>query len=583
MLDNATKTRFPSIDKPWLKYYSSDAIYGDLPECTIYEYLMINNEKHPSDIAINYFGRKISYNELFHNIDRTAAAFRKIGVKEKEIVTVALPSIPEALYCVYALNKIGAIANMIHPLAGKDETINYFNEVKSQVVVIFDGAYKAIADSMDKTSAKKVIVASLGDSLPLPLKIVYRLKVKSPELDGNIFEHWKNFINKGEWTGVKQFKKNCHDVAIISHTGGTTGEPKGCMLSDYNVNALCYQLVSAFRYERQGRCLSVLPPFVNYSLVDSMLAMLDIGYTVILLPKYEQDKFCKYIKQYKPNIVLSIPAYWEALLSIPGNTNTDMSCFEQIYYGGEGMSEECERELNELLQKCGSKTTLCKGLGSTEMTAAATQSYPNCNLLGSVGVPLAKTNCKIIDPESYKEKEYFQEGEICFQGPTLMIGYYDREDATNDVIKIHADGLRWLHTGDLGYVNEDGIVFVTGRIKRIIMTKGKDGQVTKMFPDRIEKAIYSNTAVDLCCVIGIPDITRINYPKAIIVLKRGVGKTASTKEEILDTCKALLPEYMIPNEIEFWDELPRTARGKIDYKFLEDKIAKNTVQKSLGQ
>ena len=533
--------------------------------------MLENNKNYPADIAINYLGRKITYKELFENIDKTASAFIKAGVKEKEIVTVALPSIPEALYCVYALNRIGAVANMIHPLAGKEETLNYLNEVKSRVAVIFDGAYATIADDIEKTSVEQVIVASPSDSLPIALKIAYNLKVRKPQL-GRRFVSWKNFIQGGRDTVVNLVKKDCYDMAIISHTGGTTGEPKGCMLSDYNLNALCYQLVCDFEYERQGKCLSVLPPFVNYSLVDSMLAMLDIGYTVIMIPRYEQDKLCKYINDYKPNIILSIPAYWEALLYVSEAQRVDMSCLEQIYYGGEGMSDETEKEIGRILKKNGSNTELCKGLGSTEMTASATQSYPQCNPIGSVGIPLVKTNCKIVTPETYEEVTFLEQGEICFNGPTMMMGYYNNSSATDEVIKIHSDGERWLHTGDLGYVNEDGVVFVTGRIKRIIMTKGNDGQVAKLFPDRIEKAICSNSTVELCCVVGIPNETRINYPKAFIVLKDGITQSDDVRQSIISGCKELLPDYMIPEEIEFRTDLPRTSRGKVDYRALEQEI-----------
>ena len=241
-------TGYPSIDKPWLKYYSEEAINAPLPECTIYEYLMENNRDYPDDIALLYLGRKIKYGELFRQIDRTADAFSALGVKPGEIVTVALPSIPEALYCVYALNKIGAVANMIHPLAGKEETLFYFNEVQSRIAVIFDGAYAAIADDIGKSSVEKVIVASPADSLPVALRVAYKLKVKAPFLDGKVFQSWKAFIREGKNTPVKAVKKDCHEMAIISHTGGTTGEPKGVMCSDLGCNSLMWQLLCNFQF-----------------------------------------------------------------------------------------------------------------------------------------------------------------------------------------------------------------------------------------------------------------------------------------------------------------------------------------------
>ena len=380
---------------------------------------------------------------------------------------------------------------------------------------------------------------------------------------------WSAFIQKGKGIKADKIEKDCHEMALISHTGGTTGEPKGVMCSDYNVNALIYQLVCNFKYNRQGTCLAVLPPFVNYSLIDSMMAMLYIGFKVVLIPKYVPEKFGEYIKKYQPITISSIPAYWEELLKIKNIEKVDMSCFRYIYYGGEAMSVENELAINKLLQTCGTKGQLCKGLGSTEMMAAATQTYEDCNESGSVGVPLVWVNCKTVEPETTDELTYNEQGEICFSGPTLMIGYYNNQEATDEIVKVHADGQRWLHTGDLGYITEDGVVYVTGRIKRIVMTKGDDGNVTKMFPDRIEKVMSKHPAISLCCVVGIKDDVRIHYPKAFAVLNDGYPANDKLTEEIRAFCKDKLPGYMIPDEIEYLPDLPRTSRGKIDYRALE--------------
>lgn len=562
-------TGFPSIDKPWLKYYSENVINSSLPECTIYEYMLQNNKDYPSDIAIVYLGKKITYGELFENIDKTAAAFLEAGVKEKEIVTVALPSIPEALYCVYALNKIGAVANMIHPLPGKKEMLFYFNEVKSRIAVIFDGAYNSIADDIRKSSVEKVIVISPADSLPVALKVAYRLKVKAPNLDGRVFMSWKAFIRKGKGREGKAAKKDYMEMAIISHTGGTTGEPKGVMCSDYNINALICQVGQALPHDRQERMLVVLPPFVNYSLVNGVFEPLSMGHVVILIPKYEPMKFVSYVKKYHPNHMNSIPAYFEALLTIKDADKADYSCLKHIYYGGEAMNTETENAVNALLLSHGAQYLVGKGLGSTEMVSSASFTLPQCNVPGSVGVPFPRVECMIWNPETSQEQGYGCTGEICFSGPTMMLGYYQNPSATSDMIQVHPDGKRWLHTGDLGFINEDGVLFVTGRIKRILITKGQDGQPTKMFPDRIEKSIYLHPAVELCCVIGIPDKVRINYPKAFVVLKTG-EKNDTMKNEIIKVCRKNLPDYMVPEEIEFLTDLPRTARGKIDYRALEE-------------
>lgn len=566
---NKEMTGYPSVDRPWLKYYSEEAINAPLPECSIYEYMYENNKDYPKDIAIIYYGRKISYAELFSNIDQTAKAFQAIGVQEEEIVTVALPSIPEALYVVYALNKIGAVANMIHPLAGKNEIINYLNEVSSKVAIVFDKTVEILNEEISKTMVKHAIVVSAGDSLPFGLKQAYMLKNKTVVCNG-IYSKWKTFIKGGEKTELKPCKKECTSMAIISHTGGTTGEPKGVMCSDTSIVAEIWQNDCNLPHGRQERHLPVIPPFHNYSLINSMLEPLSYGFTVILIPKYEPDKFADYVKKYRPNHISSIPTYWEALLKNEKMRNIDLSCLKYVYYGGEMMNPETEEEINKLLLSRGANKRLGKGVGSTEMTSVATATYEECNVTGSVGIPLVRVNCKIVEPNTINELAYEQEGEICFSGPTMMLGYYKHQEATNEIIKIHPDGEKWLHTGDLGHINKDGMLFVSGRIKRILITRDANGQGTKMFPDRIEKILYMHPSVEHCCVVGVPDEERVNYPKAFVVIK---NKTPSIREELMDLCNKNLPEYMVPVTIEFLDSIPRTTPGKVDYRALE-KIVK---------
>ncbi len=570
MAEEKIMTGYPSIDKPWLKYYSEEAINAPLPECTIYEYFYDNNKDFPNDTALIYLGKNITYGEMFENIEMTAKALISLGVKANDIVTIALPSIPEALYLVYAINKLGAVANMIHPLAGENEIINYLNEVKSTHFFMFYGTYEIVKNALEKTSVKKGVVVSVAESLPFGIKQLYRLKSKEKSTFSTpVLMSWGNFLKQGKNTSIPDFKKAPTTPAIISHTGGTTGEPKGVVLSDINANALIWQVGQALPHNRQEIVLIVLPPFVNYSLVSGMLQSLAFGFKVVLLPKYEPDKFDEYVNKYRLNHINSIPAYLEALLSNERMKTTDCSCLHHIFYGGEGMNEKIEERINELLLSLGAKNKIGKGLGATEMVSAATVAYQDYNLLGSVGIPLVKVNCKIIAPDTEKELPCNQEGEICFSGPTLMIGYYENKVATDDIIKTHEDGKRWLHTGDLGYLNDDGVLFVSGRIKRIIMTKGNDGIATKMFPDRIEKVIMNHKAVELCCAIGIPDETRINYSRVYVVLADGYSDKENVTKEILSLCHEKLPEYMVPEEIVYRSDLPRTDRGKVNYRALE--------------
>jgi len=578
-MEDKTLTGHPSIDKPWLKYYSEEAINSSLPEYTIYEYFYENNKDYSNDIALEYMGNKITYGKMFSHIDNCEKSLTALGIKPGNIVTVALPSIPEALYLVYALNKMGAVANMIHPLAGENEIVHYLNEVNCDVAVLFEGTYNIVKNSLHATSLKKAVVVSAGDSLPFGIKQLYMLKNKLPKLPvDSMLMNWKQFIGLGHDVTVAPVKKDSSTMAIISHTGGTTGEPKGVMLSDSNINALMWQLNVNFKNQRQEKNLVVLPPFVNYSLVHSMLLPLTLGLQVTLIPKYEADKFDVYVRKYKPNHISSIPPYLEALLTNETLKKMDLSCIKTIAYGGEAMNLQKEEEVNNLLRACGSNAKISKGLGSTEMVGAATTTREECNTIGNVGIPLARVNCKIVEPETFDEVSYNQIGEICFAGPTLMSGYYSNQEATDSIIKNHPDGIRWMHTGDLGYVNEDGVVFITGRIKKILMTVGKDGNPTKIFPDRIEKVLMEHPAVALCCVIGIPDIERMNYPRAYVILNESYYDAPELTNSLIKHCQDKLPEYMIPEEIVYRNELPRTSRGKVDYREL-----KRESQESVGK
>jgi len=578
-VENKALTGYPSTDRPWLKYYSEESINSSLPEYTIYEYFYENNKNYPNDIALEYMGNKITYGKMFSHIHNCEKSLTALGVKPGNIVTVALPSIPEALYLVYALNKMGAVANMIHPLAGENEIVHYLNEVSCNVAVLFEGTYNIVKYSLRATSLKKAVVVSAGDSLPFGIKQLYMLKNKLPKFtaDGMLM-NWKQFIGLGYDTTAVPVKKDSSTMAIISHTGGTTGEPKGVMLSDSNINALMWQLNVNFKNKRQEKNLVVLPPFVNYSLVHSMLLPLTLGLQVTLIPKYEADKFDEYVRKYKPNHISSIPPYLEALLTNETLKKMDLSCIKTIAYGGEAMNLQKEEEVNNLLRACGSNAKISKGLGSTEMVGAATTTREECNTIGNVGIPLARINCKIVEPETFDELSYNQIGEICFAGPTLMSGYYSNREATDSIIKNHPDGIRWMHTGDLGYVNEDGVVFITGRIKKILMTVGKDGNPTKIFPDRIEKVLMEHPSVALCCVIGIPDIERMNYPRAYVILNESYHDTTELTDILMKYCQDKLPEYMIPEEIVYRNKFPRTSRGKVDYRELERESQNSTEQ-----
>lgn len=561
MGETKEQTGYPSKDRPWLKYYSEEAVKGEIPDISIFDYMYSNNKDFKKSIAIRYLGTKINYNTLFTKIFETAKALTAAGCKKGDIVTIALPSIPEAVYLVYACNFLGLVANMIHPLAGESETIFFLNEVKSDVFIMFSGTYEIVGKSLEKTGVKTSVVVSPVESCNPAMKLLYRAKNKAK------YENalsWNEFITAGKKVEITKAQASPDDAAVISHTGGTTGIPKGVVLSNRNLVSEIWQIGATMQGGRGTAMLVVLPPFINYNLTNSILEPLTLGITIVMIPKYEPGKIGEYLKKYRPQHINSIPPYWEELINSKETEKLDLSFFINAFYGGEKMPDDKVSKVNEILRKGGSKAELMSGYGMTELTSAATATFRDCCSKGSAGIPLVKVVCRIVDTEDGSEKRYGEEGEICFFGPTVMMEYYQNPEATAEMIEVKENGERWLHTGDLGHISENGEVFVTGRIKRICITRGEDGIAVKLFPDRIEKALYGVDSVRECCVFEKEDPQRVNVAIALVVMKRGKS-FADELKKIEQELHEKLPAYMIPVTIKEVKSLPRTSRGKIDY------------------
>ncbi|MBQ1528899.1 MAG: acyl--CoA ligase [Clostridia bacterium] len=569
-MSSANTPIFPSIDKPWMKHLSKRAKGLQVPEGTMFDQIYENNKDYPNELALKYMDIQVTFAEMWEHIEEVVKALNALGVREGEIITIAMPNTPEFVYLAYAINRVGAVMNIIHPLPGKEELLGYLEEAQSRYFFMFDGTYAIIKDDLKNTSVEKAIVVSPAYSLAPIKRKLYQL-AKFPKLDKTMCIDWKAFLKNGVNSPATTGKTDSDAMAVISHTGGTTGEPKGVMLTNRAMNSVAYQVWQTFDLadRRQLTILVVLPPFVNYSFVNGIHEGLTMGDTLALLPEFKPEDFADYYKQYKPNVINSIPQYCLAMLNDPKLKDMDLSELKYVVAGGEAMDATAEAELNAFLKDHGADMQVTKGYGCTEFTSVVTYTYPEVNFLHSVGIPFPFVNVMIVDPDTNEELPCGERGEICVTGPSLMLGYYKNQEATDEVIKVHADGQRWFHMGDLGFVDEDGIVFITGRIKRIIMTKGDDGNVTKMFPDRIENAINKCEDVNASCVVGVKDDERIHYPKVYIELKDETMDKDLAREHILEICRKKLPNYQIPVEIEFMRELPRTERGKIDYKVLD--------------
>ncbi len=570
-MENKNLTGYPSIDKPWLKYYSEEAINAKLPECTIYKYLWQNNKDHLNDTALNYFDRKITYGEMFVNIKKAAKAFSALGVKEGDIVVMTTVTTPETIYAFYGLNRLGAISNMVDPRTSEEGIRDYIKEVNAEYVLTIDAALPKIKKAVIGTRVKKIIVVSPADSLPQPKKAAFLLSNKIKGETPKLFKRcirWKDFIEQGknEKPVYSHYKKD--SCCVIVHTGGTTGTPKGVMLSNDNLNASAVQCnLSGFNFKRKHKWLGVMPPFIAYGIGNGLHLPLTIGMTLILLPKFDPEKYDYLLKKYMPNHIAGVPSHYNTIMHSKILKKQDLGFLLSPIVGGDGTEESFEKQIGKYLTTHNCRSNLTKGYGMTEVCAAVCATAMKAtNKIGSVGIPFIHSVVSVFEPHTDHELKYGETGEICMLTPNTMIGYYNNEDETNSILKKHSDGTKWVHSEDLGYIDEDGCIFIIDRIKRMIVRH--DG--FKVFPSQIEKTITKDKNVVSCCVVGVDDKDQSQgkLPVVYAVLVGNANKS-TVKAELRKLCESELPEYAQPVDFVFIDEMPLTPIGKVDYRALE--------------
>lgn len=581
----------PSIDKPWMKYYTRSQLFSRIPNVKIYDYMYLNNRWNKKGEAINYFDRSISYGQLFKKIEDCAKAFKANGVKENDIVTICMPNTPEVLVAFYALNRIGAIANMIHPLSKKNAIKEYVNDTNSKMLLMFDDSYDEVNQIIKDTTVKKAVVISAKDSMPMPLSQMYGIKQKKEcsfykrkLKDDDVYVKWDDFIKDSK----KYIDNQSLDTeyrpntpAVILHTGGTTGKSKGAVLSNDNFNGMVHQYGVAADFNKGDKMVAVMPAFHGFGLCNSMHMPMCLGASTILIPQFDNKRFPHLIKKHKPEHIMGVPTLWEAVINNKQFDGMDLSFFKYIVSGGDTMKDDFEERVNEFLKSHNSSSKITKGYGLTEAVASATFTFENCNNIGSIGIPLINSNVKIIeyDPEkndeaginTKRELGYNEQGEICISGPTVMLGYYNNVNETKNDIRLHNDGKYWLHTGDIGYIREDGTLYFTDRSKRMIIVSG-----VNVYPTEIEQIITDNEKVDSCAVVSMPHQYKQHVPKAYIVLSNNKQLNDEELESLINECNEKVPNnYYRPYQFEFVDELPKTPLGKIDFLKLEKDAEKD--------
>ena len=559
-------TGYPSINRPWLKYYSDEAKEAKIPECTIYDYLWESNREHLDNVALNYFGYKIPYRKMFEEINKVAQAFANLGIKENDTIIIAAVTIPEVIYAFYALNQLGAISNMVDPRTSERGIQKYILESKARYILTLDILAEKIQGAIRDTSIEKMITVSATNSFVGVRGIIFDIVNTKSHNVKNVLP-WKKFINnRNKVVEKSSYRKN--KCCVIVHTGGTTGSPKGVMLTDDNLNAMVINAkASEGDYEIGNKFLNIMPPFIAYGLVNGIHMILSCGMENILIPQFNPDKFDKLLIKYHPTHILGVPTHYAKLFESKRLKNKDLSFLKIVGVGGDSLSVEMEKRIEEYLHMHGANITVATGYGMTEVSAAACGFHKNAYKVGSVGIPFLNTIIRITNIETLEEQSYNEQGEIWISSPTAMLGYDNNEEETKRVVYTDANGVKWIRSGDIGHMDEQGFLYIDGRIKRIIIRH--DG--FKVFPTQIENVIATCPEVKTCCAIGRADKdhSQGKLPVVYITLSREKKDKMKLKEELNSLCKQMLPEYMQPIDFVFIDKMPLTANGKVDFHELE--------------
>lgn len=570
-------TGYPSIDKPWLKYYSDEAIKTQMPEGSMYEYMAQGNREHLEHTALVYLERKISYSEMFHQIDRATRAFSTMNLKKGDIVTGIAIATPEMIYAFYALNRLGIITSWIDPRSRKNDIEEKIKKTKSKVCLVFEEFWDNVSEIFADSQDIMVIILSLKDSAPSVLKPILALKNRKRYSRINLISY-AELLLKGEG-GSDISKSSCEqdEVAVLEYTGGTTGDSKGVMLTNLNCNAVVEQYRhGGTELAREHSWLSVAFPFVAYSLVCSIHLPLAIGMTCYLCFSLDVKNVQKILIKHRVNHMANTPMMWEQMLHSERIKNMELSFLMNPTVGADSLDIEKERQITDYLHIHGCSTHLAKGYGMTEAASAVSVTInKEINKFGSVGIPFCKTTIAIFDWDTGKELPYNQEGEICICGPSVMKGYYENITQTAEILRQHSDGNYWLHSGDIGYMDEDGFLFIKGRMKRMLI----DFMGFKIFAPQIESTLMQIERVEAVCVVGIKDTFHNigQVPIAFVVADR--DKQGEIKDQIEEKIKTSLPDYYHLEQIYFVEELPYTNAGKVDYRKLEEAKEKMVLEK----
>ena len=560
-----------SVKVPWIKNLGGVPAHLEYFQGSMYDKVAQIAVNYPDYIAYDFMGGRVKYRDFVKKVDECARALAAIGVREGERVTICMPNAPQAVIMFYAINKVGAIANMVHPLSSEKEIEFYLKESASVVCITLDQFYGKFENIRGNVPLRSLIITSIKDVLRPVKRRGYYLaagrKVKKVPVNAEIV-WWEKFLKDGaDYHGPFHVERKPDDPAVILYSGGTTGTTKGILLSNMNFNALSQQIIATNPMFKPGdKMLAVMPIFHGFGLGVCIHSMLASGGRCLLIPRFNPQSYAKLLKKHKPNFIAGVPTLYEALLRLKTLNRVDLSCLKGVFSGGDSLSIELKKRFDAFLKEHNATISVREGYGTTECVTASCLTPSHWAKEGSIGLPFPDTFYKIVKPSTEDEVPYGEEGEICIAGPTVMMEYINNPEETANTLRSHHDGMKWVHTGDLGMMDEDGFIYFRQRIKRMIVTSGYN-----VYPSQIENVLDAHEHVHMSCVIGVPDPLKIQKVIAFVVLKPGLRVSREeAREAILEHCSKYIAKYAMPADIHFREDMPKTLVGKVAYRILEE-------------
>ncbi len=559
-------------NKPWLKFYGQVPHTLDYPRISMYEAVKLSAQQRPNELAYDFLGYTSTYRRFLEEIDHCADALAAIGLAKGDKITISMPTSPQGIICFYAANRLGAISSMIHPLSTANEIEFYLNTAKSRYALTLDAFYGKFKEVKKRTPLETLILARIPDYLSPLKRIGFNLTVgrKIPKVPKDPMVKWWSNLMRGHYPQAPKTQVDTDDLAVILYSGGTTGVPKGIMLSNMNFISEGMQVSEWGKLSDTDSILAILPIFHGFGLGVCVNACFMGGGKTILVPQFTPETVAQIISAQKPSFVVGVPTLFDALSRNPKFCKADLSCLRGTFSGADTLPRAVKERFEETVKKQGGNVQLLEGYGLTEAVTAIMSMPINQYREGSIGVPFPDMLAKIVKLGTTTEAPCGQEGEICVSGPAVMMGYLDQPEETADTLRKHPDGKIWLHTGDIGTMDKDGFFYFKLRQKRMIKSSGMN-----VYPAQVEDILYRHPEVQEACIIGVPDEAQVQIVKGVVVLKDPSKASPEMGKILIDYCRDHLIKWSCPREIEFRDNLPKTLVGKIAFNVLEqEEIAK---------